>query len=255
MGKKTRPNHPDIWWFQAAIAEKAHRSGDALAPWTQSSAAFRIIRPFTGLRRANILSKMNRATAALNTGARPWRSGEQRGLHPGPAGTSLVKNGDFFGIRPAHGATSGALLGHKRYGYYRISFFNLNCHPTYPGADSGNISATGTKTVKPGLPAKNPLKCRARARAIRLACLPDFKRHSMLLHGPIFRGQRNCGTATISSLCLAHFDRAKGQDSRNVQESRRITGWRFRPWATTSWSAKFALRHRHPDRHGRADGQ
>lgn len=205
---KNTPNHPDIWWFQAAIAEKLNRSGDALAAMDAIERRFPD-NPAVYERRANILSKMNRATAALE-----YRR-KALALRPNSVGYTqalldeLVKNGDFSEFDQLM-ARIKHLLGHKRYGYYRNLFFNLNCHPTYSGGQIWEYFRDWYENaVKPGLPAQRPLNVGPGPRKIRLGYVsPDFRRHSMAYFmEPIFRGQRIAEFRdNFEVFAYAHFD-------------------------------------------------
>ena len=102
------------------------------------------------------------------------------------------------------------LLGHKRYGYYRNLFFNLNCHPTYSGGQIWEYFRDWYENaVKPGLPAQRPLNVGPGPRKIRLGYVsPDFRRHSMAYFmEPIFRGQRIAEFRdNFEVFAYAHFD-------------------------------------------------
>ena len=234
---KNTPNHPDIWWFQAAIAEKLNRSGDALAAMDAIERRFPD-NPAVYERRANILSKMNRATAALE-----YRR-KALALRPNSVGYTqalldeLVKNGDFSEFDQLM-ARIKHLLGHKRYGYYRNLFFNLNCHPTYSGGQIWEYFRDWYENaVKPGLPAQKPLNVEPGPRKIRLSDDIPWPTSWSRFSGA--SGLRN--SATISrSLPTRILTRARRTSTAKCSRITSITGWRFRPWATTSWSAKFAL--------------
>ncbi len=223
--------------------EKLNRSGDALA------AMDAIERRFPGQsgrytkKRANILSKMNRATAALNTGARPWRSGPNSSwATPRPAGRA-GENGDFSEFDQLM-ARIKHLLGHKRYAIYRNLFFNLNCHPTYSGGQIWNIPRLRTKRGQAGpAGAKKPLNVGQGPRKIGLAMSPRIQTtfHG-LLHGADFQGPAELREFrdNFEVFAYAHFDPARRTSTANVQESRRSLGGDFVHGLTTSWSAKIS---------------
>ncbi len=207
VGKNT-PNHPDIWWFQAAIAEKLNRSGDALAAMDAIERRFPD-NPAVYERRANILSKMNRATAALEYRRKgPGAQAEQRGLHhPGPAGRAGEKR-RFFGIRPAHGAHQ-AFARPQALWLLQESLFNLNCHPTYSGGQIwGIFPRLVRKRGQAGPAGAKAAQCRARAaQDPAWLCLPGFQTtfHG-LLHGADFQGPADCGIPRqFRGLCLRAF--------------------------------------------------
>lgn len=185
------PNHPDIWWTQLDIAEKLGRHQDSLAALNALERRFPD-NPQIYASRANILSRMNKATDSLKYRRKALE------LRPGSVAYTqalldeMVKYGDFSEF-DALMARIKHLLGHKRYGYYKNLFFNLNCHPTYgPEQIWEYFRDWYDKTVKPTVPAPKPFRHLEHSGKIRVGYIsPDFHRHSMAYFmEPIFRGQK-----------------------------------------------------------------
>lgn len=185
------PNHPDIWWFQAAIAEKLNRPQDALMAMNALEERFPED-PKVYAKRADILSKFHKATAALEYRRKALALRPNSVNYTQSLLDELVKNGDFSEFDHLMGRLKH-LLGHKRYSYYRNLFFNLNCHPTYSGEQIWKYFRDWYEyAIKPTLPTPKPLKTESRQRRIRLGYVsPDFRRHSMAYFmEPIFLGQQ-----------------------------------------------------------------